>query len=112
MDLAYVRQILTDTKSFIKGDDYTMKFSVVFGEGLVTANGERHKHDRSCLGKYFLRSSIEAKLEMICKQTKMAMDEVLEQAVGSGEGFDVQDYFHLVRCTSPNTTRHDVAPAP
>ena len=78
MDQDIVRQVLTDTKTFVKGDDYTMKFSVVFGEGLVTANGERHKHDRSCLGKYFLRSSIEKQLEMICTQTKKAMDEVLE----------------------------------
>ena len=37
MDVDKVRQILTDTKKFIKGDDYTMKFSVVFGEGLVTS---------------------------------------------------------------------------
>ena len=97
MDQDIVRQVLTDTKTFVKGDDYTMKFSVVFGEGLVTANGERHKHDRSCLGKYFLRSSIEKQLEMICTQTKKAMDEVLEaKGVGTGKEIDVQDYFHLI----------------
>ena len=42
-DKAAAREILSDTKVFVKGSDYTEKFGVAFGEGLVTSNGETHK---------------------------------------------------------------------
>ena len=51
-----VRKILTDTETFIKGPDYTKKFAVVFGEGLVTSNGEKHKIDKRCLGRFFTKN--------------------------------------------------------
>lgn len=53
-----VRRVLSDSKVFFKGTDYTEKFSFNFGEGLVTSNGEKHRKDRSIFGKYFIRSSV------------------------------------------------------
>lgn len=89
-EISDVRQVLTDTKTFIKGDDYTQKFSIVFGDGLVTSNGDTHKHDRACLAKYFLRGSIEAHLTDICNSVKNAMNEMLEEAVGTNKGINVR----------------------
>ena len=57
-DPIVVRRVLSDTKTFVKGSDYTSQFSVAFGTGLVTSNGEKHKSDRACFGKYFIRSNI------------------------------------------------------
>ena len=54
-----VRQILSDTKTFVKGDEYRRVFSVVFGDGLVTSTSEKHKRDRAFFGKYFIKSNIE-----------------------------------------------------
>lgn len=53
-----VRRILSDNRVFIKGVDYTSQFSVAFGQGLVTSNGEKHKHDRAIFGKYFVRNNL------------------------------------------------------
>lgn len=36
------REALTE-KVFIKGPDYKNKFGFVFGDGLVTSDGEKHK---------------------------------------------------------------------
>lgn len=95
MEIEAARQVLTDTRTFLKGADYTEKFSVVFGEGLVTSNGETHKHDRGCLMKYFQPAHIEKNLNMLCAHTRTMMDEVLEPAVGTGKSVDMQDYFHM-----------------
>ena len=64
-----VRQILTDTKTFIKGSDYSNKFAIVFGQGLVTSNGDRHRADRSCMSKYFIRSGVEKYMGYMVSQT-------------------------------------------
>lgn len=88
------REVLSDTKSFYKGTDYTEKFGVVFGEGLVTSNGETHKSDRACLGKYFIKGSIDAKLGMMSSECRRMMDEELEPNLGSDH--DIQHFFHIV----------------
>lgn len=57
-DPVAVRRVLSDPKTFPKGEEYSGVFSTVFGEGLVTSNGDRHKHDRGLFGKFFVRSFI------------------------------------------------------
>ncbi len=89
-----VRKILTDTKTFIKGPDYTEKFAVVFGEGLVTSNGERHKIDKICLGRFFTKTHIEKYHTMICEETdKMIIEELIPKV---GTIMNIQDFFHLL----------------
>lgn len=88
------RQILTDTKTFIKGPDYTEKFAKALGEGLITSVGERHKNDRSLLSKYFIRGSIEKRIDQINYLTKEMMDRVLEPALGYP--IDLQNFFHVL----------------
>jgi len=70
MEPKCVRQILTDTKTFVKGSDYSNKFAIVFGEGLVTSNGSKHRQDRSCLAKYFVRSGVENYMGYMVNTTK------------------------------------------
>lgn len=53
LEPSVVKAILSDNKTFIKGSDYTHTFKIVFGQGLVTSNGEKHKQDRMCLGQFF-----------------------------------------------------------
>jgi len=93
-DKSAVREILSDIKVFVKGSDYTEKFGVAFGEGLVTSNGETHKADRACLGKYFIKNSIDAQLSMFCKETVRMMNESIEPHLG--ENRDVQHFFHML----------------
>ena len=88
------REILSDTKAFVKGSDYTQKFAVVFGEGLVTSNGETHKQDRACLGKYFIKSSIDAQLGMMCREARRMMAEEIDPHLG--EAHDIQHFFHML----------------
>ncbi len=55
MDPPTISQILVSNNLvFEKGPDYTDKFAVMFGEGLVTTtNIQLHKKFRSLLGKFF-----------------------------------------------------------
>jgi cytochrome P450 len=89
-----VRQILTDTKTFNKGTDYTEKFASALGEGLITSVGERHKQDRNTLSKYFARGSIEKRIEQINFLTNEMMARIFEPAVGTS--IDLQGFFHLL----------------
>ena len=90
-----VRQILSDTKRFIKGPAYTEKFSQVFGEGLVTSPTAKHKKDRKCLGKYFIRSNLERHLSVIAEYTRESLDGQVEPLVGKPEA-NIENMFHLL----------------
>ena len=89
-----VRKILTDTTTFVKGPDYTEKFSVVFGKGLVTSNGEKHKKDRACLGHFFTKTHIAKYHEMICHYTDQMIEE--EIVPNLGKIVNLQDFFHIL----------------
>ena len=93
-DPILVRKILTDTSTFIKGPDYTEKFSVVFGEGLVTSNGNKHKVDRMCLGRFFTKTHITQHYKTICKCTDKMIEEVLTPNLD--KIIDIQDFFHIL----------------
>jgi len=58
IDPVIARRVLSDSKAFPKGADYTHAFSYIFGKGLVTSNGEQHKKDRATFGKFFVRGNI------------------------------------------------------
>tara|TARA_Y100000816_G_scaffold292320_1_gene286989 strand:+ start:690 stop:2171 length:1482 start_codon:yes stop_codon:yes gene_type:complete len=89
-----VRKILTNTSIFIKGPDYTEKFSVVFGKGLVTSNGKKHKEDRGCLGRFFTKSHIALHHQMICENTDKMIEEELMPNLD--KIIDMQDFFHIL----------------
>ena len=89
-----VRQVLSNSSTFIKGSDYTEKFSMVFGNGLVTSNGKEHKNDRICLGKYFTKSNIDKYLKMINTHTQKMMSEYLEPNIN--KNIDIQHFFHIL----------------
>ena len=88
-----VRRILSDTKAFPKGSDYSDTFGSVFGEGLVTAKDEKHKKDRSVLGKYFIRKNVSTYAEMINTKTKEAIARRLPREGGS---VDIADFFAIL----------------
>lgn len=81
-DPTAVRQILTDHKSFPKGDAYTAGFAYVFGQGLVTSVNEKHKADRSRFSKYFIGTNVALYLNMINEKTAEAVQEIVEHNVG------------------------------
>ena len=75
-DPLIVRRVLSDTKAFYKGADYTYHFNMAFGEGLVTSNGEKHKRDRAIFGKFFIRGHIAkftSKINSICDHAMATM---------------------------------------
>lgn len=52
------------------------QFSFVFGDGLVTSVGDKHKGDRALFAKYFTQKKIETHLPVLCKQTLTAIEAV------------------------------------
>lgn len=76
-DPVVVRRILSDSKTFPKGHDYRYFFHYVFGDGLVTSNGEKHKKDRAVFGKYFIKSNVLKLTGLINDVTKEAIDTML-----------------------------------
>jgi cytochrome P450 len=93
-DRAAAREVLSDTKVFIKGSDYTEKFHLAFGDGLVTSNGEAHKEGRACLGKFFIKTAIDTKIDMMVSECTRMMDEDFEPHLN--EDIDVQHFFHIL----------------
>ncbi len=73
-----IRRILTDTKSFPKGEMYTNGFGYVFGQGLVTSDGEKHKKDRATFSKYFVRTNV----AKYCPLMNEKALEIFEQRIG------------------------------
>lgn len=89
-----VRRVLSDTRTFSKGSDYTSQFSVAFGQGLVTSNGEKHKTDRACFGKYFIRSNIAKYLSRVNEYTVKAMTTMFPtNTSGNGAEFNIEEFF-------------------
>lgn len=78
-----VRRILSDPKSFYKGEDYTKYFAIAFGKGLVTSNGEDHRKGRSIFGKYFIRSSVAKYTNKFNEITLKMIHEFLYPAIES-----------------------------
>ena len=89
-----VRSILSDIHKFEKGEDYTEKFSFVFGNGLVTSNGDKHKTSKRCLSRFFVKNKIDYYTDTICEMTKQMIEEKLENNLN--KPFDIQDFFHIL----------------
>jgi cytochrome P450 len=75
-DPSAVRQILTDTKSFPKGEAYTVGFAYVFGQGLVTSDSDKHRVDRARFSKYFVRTNIALYMDILNGKTKDMIKEI------------------------------------
>ena len=93
-DPVVVRRVLSDTNTFTKGKDYTKIFSLVFGQGLVTSVGERHKKDRAIFGKYFIRSAVSKFTANINYITSRTIDVVLTNKVG--KVFNIEEFFTIL----------------
>ena len=88
-----IRQILTDTKSFPKGESYTIGFAYVFGQGLVTSDSEKHRADRSRFSKYFVRGNISLYMDSINKKTKEMIKELEDIHPENSFIADVEHFF-------------------
>ena len=95
-DPIVVRRILSDSKTFYKGTDYTHQFSVAFGQGLVTSNGDKHKKDRAVFGKYFIRSNINKLTKLINDISVQAIDDMLVSADGKPKVHNIEHFFATV----------------
>jgi len=97
-DPVAVRRILSDTKTFVKGVDYTNQFSVAFGEGLVTSNGEKHKKDRGTFGKYFIKTNISNYMAMTNQKCLDAIESMLidKEAKPQGKVHNIEHFFALL----------------
>lgn len=78
LEPSHVRQVLTDTRTFVKGKDYSEKFSQFFGLGLVTSEGAKHKKDRSMLARFFVRTYVESYMPVFNKQTNNIYGELID----------------------------------
>jgi cytochrome P450 len=91
-DPVVVRRILSDSKAFCKGVDYTFYFSYAFGEGLVTSSGEKHKKDRGIFGKFFIRSNIAKFTTEINKISKKAVNDLYNSDY-ENKSIDIEQFF-------------------
>jgi cytochrome P450 len=96
-DPVVVRRILSDSQSFIKGEDYTKYFSIVFGTSLVTSNGQKHRTDRGIFGKFFIKSYIS---NLLGTSNKIAIDAVQEFAASranrASESCNIEEFFAIL----------------
>lgn len=95
-DPTVVRRVLSDSKTFYKGSDYTHQFSVAFGQGLVTSNGDKHKKDRSVFGKYFIRSNINKLTKLINDISTEAIEQILVSPDNKPKVHNIEHFFATV----------------
>lgn len=88
-----VRRILSDPKSFPKGKDYADTFSIAFGMGLVTSNGEKHKADRGVFGKFFVRSNVAKFMGTINSLTIEAINQYLVNPNHKPQCHNIEEFF-------------------
>lgn len=90
--------VLSDSKSFTKGSDYSSSFAVVFGEGLVTSAHEKHKNDRSIFNKYFIRSNVTKHIPMYNTITEHAITQLMDEKLGNEQEMNmkIDDFFAKV----------------
>ena len=50
-DAKALRQVLTQPDTFTKGPDYSVRFKLAIGNGLVTSIGHDHKRQRAVLAR-------------------------------------------------------------
>eukprot|EP01038_Epipyxis_sp_PR26KG_P012460 gene12460-16713_t len=92
-DPEVIRRILSDPKTFFKGDQYSYHFAYVFGQGMVTSNGDIHRKDRSIFGKYFIRNNISKSMHEVNTYTADAMDDLLINGHDDKEVHNIEKYF-------------------
>jgi cytochrome P450 len=100
-DPLVARRLLSDHKTFFKGDDYTTTFAYTFGKGLVTSNGEDHRKGRSLLGKYFIRSSVSKFTDQINEIAAKTIAEMIDaKQAPQGKDFNMEEFFAVLalRC--------------
>lgn len=95
-DPAAVRRILSDSKAFIKGEDYSKLFSICFGFGLVTSIGDKHRHDRGVLGKYFIRNNISKYMQNVNDITTQAIATTLTEEQKISSSHNIEEFFALL----------------
>ena len=88
-----VRRILSDPKTFIKGEDYTKTFGTAFGDGLVTSSREKHRKDKAMFSKYFVPSYSAKSTQAINATTTKAIDEIIPT---DEQAFDIEEFFAAV----------------
>lgn len=91
-----VRRILSDPKTFIKGEDYSTVFNIAFGEGLVTSNGNKHKRDRGLFHKYFIKTNIAPFLVHANTITKEAIEEEIIKNGNERKSYDIEEFFAIL----------------
>jgi cytochrome P450 len=91
-----VRRILSDSKTFVKGSDYTQIFGIAFGQSLVTSNGEKHRADRAILGKFFVRSNISKYMPIVNAVAAKTMKELLQLESGKATSINVEEYYAVL----------------
>jgi len=92
-DSTLVRRVLSDPKTFYKGEDYTSRFKYVFGEGLVTSIGEKHKRDRNVFTKYFVPNNIGKFSKQMNNILKKGIETYLLPHSNSGKSFNIEPFF-------------------
>jgi cytochrome P450 len=94
-DPSIVRRILSDTRTFPKGEKYSKIFGIIFGGGLVTSAAEKHKADKALFNKYFIRSSVSQLIPSMNHHVLSGIEEFISSSIGEGEEkqFDCEKIF-------------------
>jgi len=87
-----VRQVLTDRR-VAKTKDYAHVFGALFGEGLVTSEGDKHRHDHALLAKFFNASNLQNYIQAMCEYADEGIARLLEPH--EGQRMNITTMMHL-----------------
>eukprot|EP00592_Proboscia_alata_P005069 CAMPEP_0194375254 /NCGR_PEP_ID=MMETSP0174-20130528/23720_1 /TAXON_ID=216777 /ORGANISM="Proboscia alata, Strain PI-D3" /LENGTH=411 /DNA_ID=CAMNT_0039155315 /DNA_START=35 /DNA_END=1267 /DNA_ORIENTATION=+ len=104
-DVKAVRQVLTDVKTFTKGPDYTVRFAVGLGKGMVTSVGEDHRKMRGNCNRFFVKKRIDKLVPIIQKNVFRLFEDLDIVTTGpdgvrnirkGNEDFDIMYFCHAL----------------
>lgn len=90
MEPAVLRKFFTDTKAFVKCDNYRQLSSLVLGDSLATSTHEYHRH---IFSQYFSLSNISSSLPLFQQITRDTTLELIDPHLGQNISIDIQLFF-------------------
>jgi len=75
-DAKALRQVLTQPDTFTKGPDYSVRFKLAIGDGMVTSVGHVHKRQRAVVARFFVKKRVDQLIPYMIERNNALFDQM------------------------------------
>jgi len=97
-DAKALRQVLTQPETFTKGPDYSVRFKLAIGNGLVTSTGHDHKRQRAVLARFFAKKRVDALIPYMINRNEGLFEQMglMSKGEDGSINFEGKDKFDML----------------